>query len=81
MFASFIGKGYNRGTAVLKSERPEGPFLPHSEGAVTPRTGCLDGTLYIDENKQPWIVFCHEWVQIIDGAVCAARLSDDLKKT
>ncbi|MGI6669746.1 MAG: glycoside hydrolase family 43 protein [Acetivibrionales bacterium] len=81
MFASFIGKGYNRGTAVLKSERPEGPFLPHSEGAVTPRDWmCLDGTLYIDENKQPWIVFCHEWVQIIDGAVCAARLSDDLKK-
>jgi len=79
MFASFIGKGYKRGTAVLKAEKPEGPYLPHSQGAVTPKDWmCLDGTFYVDMDKQPWIVFCHEWVQIKDGTICAARLSDDL---
>ncbi len=82
MFASFIGDGCKRGTAILKAEKPEGPYLPHSQGAVTPRDWmCLDGTFYVDKNKKPWIVFCHEWVQIGDGTVCAARLSDDLTKT
>jgi hypothetical protein len=46
---------------------------------VTPRDWeCLDGTLYVDANDQPWLVFCHEWVQIGDGAICALRLNDDL---
>ena len=81
MFASFIGKGYKRGTAILKAEKPEGPYFPHSQGAVTPKDWmCLDGTFYLDRGKKPWIVFCHEWVQIGDGTVCAARLSDDLTK-
>ena len=82
MFASFIGPGYNRGTAILRAERPEGPFLPWSDGAVTPRDWiCLDGTLYRDEAGKPWIVFCHEWIQIEDGTVAAAPLSDDLRRT
>jgi len=81
MFASFIGKGYKRGTAVLKAEKPEGPYFPHSQGAVTPKNWmCLDGTFYVDKNGDPWIVFCHEWVQIVDGTVCAARLSGNLTK-
>ena len=82
MFASFIGDGFQRGTAVLRSECPEGPFLPWSDGAVTPKNWmCLDGTLYIDEGGEPWIVFCHEWVQIGDGTVCAVRLDGGLKRT
>lgn len=84
MFASFIGEkgdGTNRGTAILRAEKPEGPFTPWSDGAVTPKEWmCLDGTFYIDKNNDPWIVFCHEWVQIRDGTICAQRLSHDLKK-
>ena len=67
MFASFIGEGYNRGTAILRSEKPEGPYLPWSDGAVTPKEWmCLDGTLVI-ENGRPYMVFSHEWVQVGDG--------------
>jgi hypothetical protein len=80
MFASFIGEGCNRGTAILRADRPTGPYKPWSDGAVTPRDWmCLDGTLHIDEAGDPWMVFCHEWVQIGDGTVCAARLSKDFK--
>lgn len=82
MFASFIGNGCNRGTAVLKASHPLGSFEPLGDGAVTPLEWmCLDGTLYMDESGQPWIVFCHEWVQIGDGTICAAKLSDDLLRT
>ncbi len=83
MLASFIGEkseGSMRGTQILRSEKPEGPFVPWSDGAVTPKDWmCLDGTLFIDDEEKPWMVFCHEWVQIADGTVCAIRLSEDLK--
>jgi len=80
MFATFTGKEHLRGTAILKSNHPYGPFLPWSDGTVTPRDQtCLDGTLFVDDAQNPWIVFCHEWQQIGDGTICAARLSNDLK--
>lgn len=79
MFVSFWSADANRGTQILRAESPMGPFLPISEGPVTPREWmCLDGTLYVDKNGAPWIVFCHEWVQIQNGTVCALRLTDDL---
>jgi arabinan endo-1,5-alpha-L-arabinosidase len=53
--------------------------LPISNEPVTPHDWeCLDGTLFVDAHDQPWIVFCHEWVQVGDGEICATRLSDDL---
>jgi beta-xylosidase len=79
MFASFKAEGVCRGTQILSAASPRGPFLPISEGPVTPRDWeCLDGTLFVDAQDQPWIVFCHEWVQVGDGEICATRLSADL---
>lgn len=82
MFATFFRKdNQHRGTAILRSESLLGPFEPHSEGPVTPEYWhSLDGTLYIDEDGQPWMVFCHEWLQVGDGEICALRLSDDLRE-
>jgi len=80
LFASFKAEGVCRGTQILTADGPQGPFLPISEGPVTPRDWeCLDGTLFVDADNQPWMVFCHEWVQVGDGEICALRLSDDLK--
>lgn len=84
MFASFKTDGVCRGTQILKADSPLGPFKPHSDGPLTPRDWeCLDGTLYIEKenDNQPYMVFCHEWVQITDGTVCAVPLSKDLKTT
>lgn len=80
LFASFTSDTTCRGTAILISDSPEGPFVPHSEGAVTPKDWeCLDGTLYVDDNGTPYMVFCHEWIQIQNGTVCAIELTKDLK--
>lgn len=79
MFMTFKAEGVSRGTQILAADRPQGPFLPISDQPVTPRDWeCLDGTLYVDRHHQPWIVFCHEWVQVGDGEVCAIPLSEDL---
>ena len=80
LFASFIADGYQRGTAILVCDTPDGTFKEHSNGAVTPKEwSCLDGTLYI-ENDTPYIVFCHEWTQINNGTMCALQLTPDLKE-
>lgn len=82
MFATFTQDNGLRGTYILRSDDPMGPFVPHSNGAVTPeKWECLDGTLYIGKNRKPYIVFCHEHTQIVDGTICFAQLSDDLTKT
>jgi hypothetical protein len=79
LFASFKAEGACRGTQILAADSPRGPFVPISDRPVTPRDWeCLDGTLFVDVNNQPWIVFCHEWVQVGDGEICTLRLSDDL---
>ncbi|MBE5787062.1 MAG: hypothetical protein E7324_05930 [Clostridiales bacterium] len=80
MFASFRSESRRRGTQIFRAEKPEGPFLLHSDGPVTPAEWeCLDGTLFVDEDGKPWMVFCHEWVQVHDGEMCAIQLTDDLK--
>lgn len=79
MFASFTQVNGLRGTFCLKADNPLGPFVLHSEGALTPhRWECIDGTLYI-ENGTPYLMFCHEHTQIMDGGMCYIELSDDLK--
>ncbi len=79
MFASFKAEGVCRGTAVLRADTPLGPFVPHSDGCVTPSDWeCLDGTYYESKDGKAYMVFCHEWVQIGDGEVCAVPLTDDL---
>ncbi|WP_277678107.1 glycoside hydrolase family 43 protein [Gracilibacillus dipsosauri] len=82
LFATFLRKdNQKRGTAILCSDSLMGPFLPHSDGPVTPADWySLDGTLYLDDKGEPWMVFCHEWVQVGDGEICALRLSKDLKQ-
>ncbi|MDF2926746.1 MAG: glycoside hydrolase [Paenibacillaceae bacterium] len=82
MFATFRRRDNKLlGTAVLVSDSLRGPFLPHSDGPVTPEEWpCLDGTLYVDAGGVPWMVFCHEWTQVLDGEICAVRLTEDLKQ-
>ncbi len=81
MFASFRNQDGMRGTGVLRGKTVLGPYEPWSEGPVTPSHWMsLDGTLYLDKENKPWLVFCHEWVQIGDGTVCALPLSMDLRQ-
>lgn len=82
MFASFRAKGSCRATHILVSDKPDGVFTPVTDKPITPEDWmCLDGTLYIDKKGKPHIVFCHEWLQIADGAICEMELSEDLTHT
>lgn len=81
MFASFKAESRCRATQVLAGLRPEGPYSPHSDGPWTPpKWECLDGTLHVEADGRPWMVFCHEWLQVGDGEICAVPLSADLRR-
>ena len=80
LLATFTKSNGLRGTYILKSDTPDGEFVPHSDGAVTPwEWECLDGTLHF-ENGKIYCVFCHEHTQILDGTVCYVELSSDLTR-
>ncbi len=71
----------NRGCVIFKSAHPEGPFVEHSKGHITPADwDSIDATFYVDESGQPWTVFVHEWTSTEDhiGRMAAARLAPDL---
>ena len=71
----------HRGCIILKSESPEGPFVEITNGHITPADwDAIDGTLYVDPEGQPWMVFVHEWTCMPNGvgSFAAAKLSDDL---
>jgi hypothetical protein len=66
---------------VLAADGPLGPFEPLAGEPVTPRDWeCLDGTLHIERDGTPWIVFCHEWLQVKDGRMAAMPLTRDLRE-
>ncbi|MBR4662050.1 MAG: S-layer homology domain-containing protein [Clostridia bacterium] len=72
----------NRGCAIFRADSPEGPFKLWSDGHVTPADWySIDGTLYIDPNGDPWMVFVHEHVSTDNkvGRMDAARLDPELK--
>jgi len=70
-----------RGTQVLVSDSPLGPFKPFQNHSTLPvDMMTLDGTLWIEDGI-PWMIFCHEWVQIKDGTVEMMQLKDDLSET
>ncbi len=53
----------------------------YSLGHVTPHDwDAIDGTLYIDKEGQPWMIFVHEWTSTDDGVgrMACAKLSEDL---
>lgn len=69
-------------TQLLVSDKIDGPYRP----LVSDSTFCLgptdwdiiDGTLY-EENDTVYMVFVHEWTQLIDGTMDYMPLTKDLK--
>ncbi len=67
-----------RGSQVLVADSPLGPFRPFENRAHTPADQMtLDGTLWVEDDV-PYMVYCHEWVQLGDGTIEYVRLSPDL---
>lgn len=85
-FASSQAGHRPRGVQVLVADAAIGPYVPWSDGPITPPdVPCLDGTIHFDDERAPWLVYSRgaEGVPggdpgIRDGEMYARRLSPDL---
>ena len=78
IFTTLNYRTEGRGTWTFVSDDLRGPYRPMAKRSVTPVDWwCLDGTLWVEDGK-PYMVFCHEWQQIVDGEMCYVPLTDDL---
>lgn len=71
-----------RASHVLVADKPDGPYMPVSDENYLPADRpTLDGTLWIDNDGKPYMVFCGEWLLDNEGTMEAVRLKDDLSGT
>ncbi len=72
---------HRRACHILVGDSPEGPFRPMEDKIYLPADQpTLDATLWI-EDGQPYLLFCHEWLQNWNGTVESIRLKPDFSGT
>jgi hypothetical protein len=73
------GRGQHlRGTQIFVGDSPAGPFKAMEDRPAAPVDYMsLDGTLYVEDGV-PYMVYAHEWVQLVDGNMEAVELKPDL---
>jgi len=76
---TYGGVGWHlRGTQIFVSDSPLGPFKAISDKPIPPADYMsLDGTFYIEDGK-PYMVYAHEWIQLVDGNMEAIQMTPDL---
>ena len=64
---------------VLVSDKAEGPYRPMEDKTYLPaEKPTLDGTLWVDTDGKPYMVYCYEWLQTWDGTIEKIELKPDL---
>ena len=67
-----------RACHILVSNKPDGKYLPMNEPTYLPTDEpTLDAT-FCEEDGQPYMLYCHEWLQNWNGTVEAIPLKSDL---
>lgn len=68
-----------RASHVLVSDKPYGPYVPMDEPIYLPSDKpTLDGTFWVDKDEKPYMIYCYEWLQNLDGTIEKIELKPDL---
>ncbi|OIN56875.1 glycoside hydrolase family 43 protein [Arsenicibacter rosenii] len=68
-----------RASHVLVSDTPDGPYVPMQEATYLPADiPTLDGTFWVDKDGKPYMVYCYEWLQNLNGTIEKIELKPDL---
>lgn len=71
-----------RACHVLVSDQPDGPYVPMQDPTYLPaHMPTLDGTLWVDTDGKPYMVYCYEWLQNLNGTMEKIELKPDLSGT
>lgn len=84
LFATYYSAATEkRGVGIFVADEPTGPFVQLGDGHITPHDhDSIDGTLYVDGDGQPWMVYVSEWTSNPDeiGDMAIAKLSPELDR-
>tara|TARA_R110002050_G_scaffold1281_3_gene9213 strand:- start:1338 stop:2402 length:1065 start_codon:yes stop_codon:yes gene_type:complete len=68
-----------RASHILVSDQPDGPYVPMEDEIYLPANKpTLDGTFWIDRDGKPYMVYCYEWLQNLNGTIEKIKLKSDL---
>ncbi len=68
-----------RASHVLVSDKPDGPYVPMRDPLYLPADmPTLDGTFWVDTDGKPYMIYCHEWLQNLNGTMEKLPLKEDL---
>ncbi|MEO5681591.1 MAG: glycoside hydrolase family 43 protein [Chitinophagaceae bacterium] len=68
-----------RACHVLVSDKAAGPYTPMQDSTYLPADKpTLDGSLWIDKDGKPYMVYCYEWLQNGNGTIEKIELKPDL---
>lgn len=68
-----------RASHVLVSDEPDGPYVPMEDPVYLPADQpTLDGTLWVGKDGTPYMVYCYEWLQNLNGTIEKIELKPDL---
>ena len=68
-----------RASHILVSDKADGPYRPVGKENYLPADKpTLDGTFWIDRDGKPYMVYCWEWLQNLDGTIDKIELKPDL---
>lgn len=70
-----------RASHVFVADNPEGPYLPAGDTYLPADQLTLDGTLWVDADHKPYMIYCGEWLQNWDGTMEKIELKSDLSAT
>lgn len=71
-----------RASHVLVSDKPDGPYIPMKDPTYLPANKpTLDATLWFDTDGKPYMVYCYEWLQNLNGTVEKIELKPDFSGT
>ena len=78
MYQGRRAKPHLRGTQIFIADSPDGPFRPLGNSPAPPADRMtLDGTFYVEDGT-PYMIYAHEWLQMVDGTMEAVPLKPDL---
>ena len=68
-----------RASHILVADKPDGPYQPMEDPIYLPADKpTLDGTFWIDTDGKPYMVYCYEWLQNLNGTIEKIELKPDL---
>ena len=68
-----------RACHILVSDKPDGPYRLMNDSIYLPvDKPTLDGTLWMDSNGKPYMIYCCEWLQNWNGTIEKIELKSDL---